>query len=134
MKRDTRVVVRSATYARGYTGRDHLLNDGDFSSIVGKVFPSDIAAEKAAEKVKTTHMAPTRLDLVPFNDVPAADVKLATRRALDAGAGIVEPDTADNCTPTVDRSGYAVAIRQIDYTVIGADVTPGQRGTVRIYR
>ena len=45
------IVVGSATFARGFSGFDHLIDDSALNGMVGKSFRSFKAAAKAAHKM-----------------------------------------------------------------------------------
>jgi hypothetical protein len=72
--------IVAASYRRGFTGRDHLLDDDDFRPIVGRIFSSEAKAYAAAEKLKRSG-APVSLVLVAPKE-PTSDYSGVTRVAV----------------------------------------------------
>lgn len=111
------VVLRKASYARGYSGADHLLADYDFDPLLGRVFASKGAAEAAAEELSTS-IAPVRVDVVSVDDVPVDDLEQAALRASRKGWEIVQP--AREAKPYVQGGKLWISLQADDGPGIGA--------------
>ena len=48
--RDDAVIIVSATFCRGWTGHDHLLDDEQLRPLLGEEYPSTAVAKRAADE------------------------------------------------------------------------------------
>ena len=117
-----RVLVRSASYRRGYSGTDHLLDDDDFRPIVGRSFGSARLAWEAAEACIRSHgpdrYSPVSLDLLRYSDPPTRDeiadgIRRAVRDAVRDHSDYPRPDLHEGRvvaggSALDDRGGYWV--------------------------
>lgn len=124
------VVVEAAGYRRGYTGRDHLLDDTPFAVLVGTVYPSERVAAAAAAALGAASAAPTYVSCRPVDDIPTDHVRAAVARAVRKGWGVV----GDPSPPRTDaRTGKLVVLCQYDYSPRGEAPAGCPEVAIRVY-
>lgn len=62
------ITIKRASYARGYSGDDHMLNDGELSDVIGRTFRDVKQAKKEIEKlVPKGVISPVQIEVL-FDD------------------------------------------------------------------